>query len=130
METNNTIAGCALGTLLLLMCTSTLAQALPPSSDSNLPAAVVQRQQAEIAKGDPARWYRADKTVAERLRTLRKEISAGLQETQGGCRKLATQERKACLDEAMSIYKKEMAEAPAMAAREAAADRAHSMAGR
>lgn len=86
------------------------------STDSNVPPAVAQKQAAEISRGDPARWFQDDTTVAERLRTLRKEIGAGLQENLGACRKLAASERAACTREARAIYQRDMAAAPAMAA--------------
>jgi hypothetical protein len=60
----------------------------PVSSDANVPPASARQQASEIARGDPARWYRPDTTMAARLRTLQKEIGAGLQEAQGNCRRL------------------------------------------
>ena len=83
------------------------------STDSNVPPATVQKQAREIARGDPARWFREDATAAQRLRTLHKEIGAGLQESQGACRKLAASERAACMKEARATYQREMAGARA-----------------
>jgi hypothetical protein len=85
------------------------------SSDRNLPAATVQRQAAEIARGDPPRWFQEDVTTAERLRTVRKEIAAGLQENLGACRSLPAAERSACAKQARAIYQQEMAGARGMA---------------
>lgn len=85
----------------------------PVSSDANVPPATAQKQAREIARGDPARWYREDDTMAERLRTLQKEISAGLQESQGACRKLAAAERRGCMAEARATYTHDMAGAKA-----------------
>jgi hypothetical protein len=79
------------------------------SSDSNLPASVVRQQAAEIAKGDPPRWYRADNDLSAQMRSRRKEIAAGLQEALGACRKLASSERRACQQEARTTYQQEMA---------------------
>jgi hypothetical protein len=83
------------------------------STDSNVPPATAQKQAAEIAHGDPARWFRADATAAQRLRTLQKEIGAGLQEAQGACRKLAAGARAPCMNEARVTYQQEMAGARA-----------------
>lgn len=81
------------------------------SSDQNVPPATARKQAAEIASGDPQRWYREDTTSAARLRTIQKEIAAGLQEAQGNCRRRPTAERAACMKDARAIYQKEMAEA-------------------
>ena len=81
----------------------------PTSSDSNLPAHVVRQQAAEIAKGDPARWYREDADLAAQMKTRRKEIAAGLQEAMGACRKQAASERRACQQAARNTYQQEMA---------------------
>ncbi|NML61707.1 hypothetical protein HHL21_11570 [Massilia sp. RP-1-19] len=81
------------------------------SSDQNIPPATARKQAAEVATGDPQRWYREDATAAARLRTIQKEIAAGLQEAQGNCRRQLTAERTACLKDARAIYQKEMAEA-------------------
>jgi hypothetical protein len=89
------------------------AQVTPASTDSNVPPATAQKQAREIAQGDPARWFREDATAAQRLRTLHKEIAAGLQESQGACRKMAASERAGCLKEARATYQQEMAGARA-----------------
>ena len=83
------------------------------STDDNVPRAAAAKQAAEISRGDPARWYREDVTAAQRLRTLHKEIGAGLQEAQGACRKLAASERSACMRDARATYQREMADARA-----------------
>jgi hypothetical protein len=85
----------------------------PVSSDANVPPATAQKQASEIARGDPARWFREDATMAARLRTLQKEISAGLQESQGACRKLAAANRRGCLADARATYNQDMAGARA-----------------
>ena len=81
------------------------------SSDQNVPAATARKQAAEVATGDPQRWYREDATPAARLRTMQKEIAAGLQEAQGNCKRQPTAERAACMKTARATYQKEMAEA-------------------
>lgn len=101
------LAGCA-----LLVAGSTLAQSDTQSStDANVPPATAHKQAAEISRGDPARWYQADSTVAQRLHTLQKEIGAGLQEAQGACRKLAAAERASCMQQARATYQQDMANA-------------------
>ena len=94
------------------------AQVTPESTDSNVPPATAQKQAREIAHGDPARWFREDATAAQRLRTLQKEIAAGLQEAQGACRKMAAGERAGCMKEARATYQQEMAAAPSLASAE------------
>ena len=90
---------------------STTTAAAQDSSDQNVPAATARKQAAEVATGDPQRWYREDATPAARLRTMQKEIAAGLQEAQGNCKRQPTAERAACLKSARATYQKEMAEA-------------------
>jgi hypothetical protein len=85
------------------------AQAGDPSTDSNVPAATAQKQAREIAQGSPARWFREDASITARLRTVQKEIGAGLQEAQGACRKLPGSERAGCLKEARATYQQDMA---------------------
>ncbi len=95
------------------------AQAQTPaqvSSDANVPPATARQQAAEIARGDPARWHQEDVTMAARLRTIRKEVAAGLQENLGNCRSLPAAERTACVKEARDTYQLEMAGAKARAA--------------
>jgi hypothetical protein len=107
-----------LGACALLAAAAAQAQTTvpePSSTDTNVPPATAQKQVSEISRGDPARWYREDLTVAARLRTLQKEIAAGLQEAQGACRKLPAAERADCLAEARATYKQDMAGARAQA---------------
>ncbi|MES2319430.1 MAG: hypothetical protein V4631_18270 [Pseudomonadota bacterium] len=86
------------------------------AGDQNVPAATAQKQAAEISRGDPPRWHQEDSTPAARLRTIRKEIAAGLQENLGACRALPAAERSACVREARATYQLEMAGARARAA--------------
>lgn len=92
------------------------AQVTPTSTDQNVPAATARQQAAEIARGDPARWTQEDTTPEARLRTLRKEMGAALQEARGACRALPAAERSACNKEAQANYQKDMAGARAQAA--------------
>jgi hypothetical protein len=92
------------------------AQLPQTSTDQNVPAATARQQAAEIARGDPARWSREDSTTEARLRTLRKEMGAALQEARGACRALPAAERSACNKEAQANYQKDMATIRAQAA--------------
>ena len=73
-------------------------------------------QQQEMAKGDPARWYKEDATSAEQTRTLRKEIGAALAEATAACKKGPAAEREACLRDARATYQRDMAKVPHMLA--------------
>ncbi len=86
------------------------------STDANVPPATARQQAAEIARGDPARWHQEDTSVAARLRTIRKETAAALQENLGACKSEPASERAACIKEARSTYQLEMAGARARAA--------------
>lgn len=111
------ITRAAVGLGALLVSLSALAQTPEPvSSDTNVPAATVRKQAVEVAQGGPVRWHTPDATLQARLRTIRKEAGAGLQENLGNCRRLAASERRACITEARAIYSQEMAGAQARAA--------------
>lgn len=90
--------------------------ALAAQAQDNTPPQNVQLQQQEIAKGDPARWYKEDATGAEQTRTLRKEIGAALAEATNACKKGPASERAACLREARETYKRDMEKVPQMLA--------------
>jgi hypothetical protein len=111
--TDTTFLRALLGACALLVAAAAQAQIPTESTDSNVPPATAHKQAVEIARGDPSRWFREDASAAARLRTLQKEIGAGLQESQGACRKLRATERGACMSEARSIYQREMAGARA-----------------
>lgn len=76
--------------------------------DQNTPPTLAAWQAAELAKGDPIRWYQEDVTVADRLRTIHKETAAALQENMGACRNGPAGERAGCIKEAREIYRREM----------------------
>lgn len=80
--------------------------ATPASTDANVDPVAARQQAQEIAKGDPARWYRDDPDQ----QTRRKEIGAALQEARNACRQQPAAERKACTAEAQAIYTREMAQ--------------------
>jgi hypothetical protein len=90
--------------------------------DSSVPPAVADKQKAEIAKGDPARWTTADDSTAARLKTLKKEIGAAYAQAKIECGKLSKAERADCLNEARRIYEHDMAAAPQIAKGGAAAE--------
>jgi hypothetical protein len=81
------------------------------NGDRNLDPAIARQQAAEIARGDPARWYRDDTTTAARMRTLKKEIGAALQEAQNACRQGPKAERADCLKAARTTWQHDMATA-------------------
>jgi hypothetical protein len=107
------VSHCTLAAALGL-CGSAWAQA--PGQDGT-DAATASRQAAEIARGDPARWYVEDADYAARLRTLRKEIGAALQEARTLCKKGPAAERPECMKQAALTYQQDMAGAKDQAMR-------------
>jgi hypothetical protein len=89
------------------------AAAAAQDGDRNVNPVAANQQAAEIARGDPARWYRDDTTAAERLRTLKKEIGAALQEAQNACRAEPKAGRAACMAAARATWQQDMAAAAA-----------------
>lgn len=71
--------------------------------------AMAQQQQREIARGEPARWMKADGTMQAQIATKRKEIGAALNEALNDCKGAASGERKACVREARETYRRDMA---------------------
>ena len=114
-QTNKLLVRAALCASTVLLTLSAQAQQ-PVSSDSNVPAATARKQAAEVANGGPARWHTEDVTVQARLRTIRKEAAAGLQENLGNCRAMPAAERSRCTREARANYAEDMAGARARAA--------------
>lgn len=92
----------------LLLPAAALAQ---HTSDATVPPAAARQQASEIARGDPARWYSADATEQERLRTLQKEIGAAYAEAKAACNALAAAERPACLKQARDTWQQDLANA-------------------
>lgn len=87
-------------------CLSAAAQTPPPTGgDANVSQVAARQQAQEIAKGDPARWYRDD----PEQQTLRKELRAALQEAQNACRQRPAAERKACVAEARATFQRDSA---------------------
>ena len=103
--------------LLHSACAAALACVLVPgmalaqsSGDSTVSPAVASQQAREIAKGDPARWYREDATEQERLRTLQKEIAAAYEEAKAACRMEQAAARADCLKQARTTWQQDMAQ--------------------
>lgn len=105
--------------LACALCSASLAasgQAPDRSGDKAVAPAVAHKQAREIAKGDPARWYRADKTDAARMRTLKKEIAAAYTEAKSACYKRPAASRASCLKSARNTWQHDMSNAPALLA--------------
>src|SRR5690349_8871783 len=79
------------------------------TSDATVAPAAAAQQAREIARGDPVRWYRADATGAERMRTGQKEIGAALAEAKKACRQGPAAERQSCLKAAQDTWQQDMA---------------------
>jgi hypothetical protein len=86
---------------LLAVCCAAQAQTTPPE--------VAAKQAQEIQRGDPARWSREDRTPAQQMATLRKEINAALAEARAGCKQLPSAERSDCMQEAQATYRSDLA---------------------
>jgi hypothetical protein len=99
----NKLSALAAGLMMAAALGSACAQTTPPAN------AALQKQ--EIAKGDPARWYKEDKTSDARLQTLRKEIAAAFQEASIACKQGPSEERASCLKDARGTYQQDMANA-------------------
>jgi hypothetical protein len=69
-----------------------------------------------MAAKDPARWTQGDKTKAQRMATLKKEINAAYAEQQRACKRMSSGSRAACLKEARQVYQHDMANAPQLLA--------------
>jgi hypothetical protein len=90
--------------------------------DTSVPPAVADKQKAEIAKGDPARWTTGDDSNQARLKILKKEIDAAYAQAKIECGKLPKAERADCLKDGRRTYEHDMAAAPQMAKGGAAAE--------
>jgi hypothetical protein len=106
-----TLVACALGA------TAVSALAQTAHDDSAVSKPVAKKQQSEIAKGDPARWHRAENSPQARLSIQKKEIAAAYAEAKTACRKGAAAARSQCMKEAQLAYRHDMARAPMLAAR-------------
>jgi hypothetical protein len=73
------------------------------------PPATARQQQQEIRRGDPPRWYQEDRTERAQLATLRKDISAALQEALQACKQAHAGPTSDCVREARATYQEDMA---------------------
>jgi hypothetical protein len=108
--------------LACALCSASLAAHAQASGDHAVAPAVAHKQAAEIARGDPARWYKADSTDAARMRTLKKEIAAAYTEARHACQRSPAARRASCLKEARSTWQHDLANAPAQLAAAPAAE--------
>jgi hypothetical protein len=101
--------------LAAVLCVASVAAGAQSMGDNAVPPAVANQQKAEIAKGDPSRWYKGDTSYQARLRTLKKEIVAAYDQAKRACTTGPASERAACLKDARSTYEHDLAQAPDLA---------------
>jgi hypothetical protein len=85
------------------------------SNDAMVTPAAASKQAREIARGDPARWYREDATAQQQWRTRQKEIGAALDEAKRACGQGPAAERSECVRAAQATYREELSAARAEA---------------
>lgn len=111
-----TLGRATLGAAAMLLTCTAQAQTTSLSAnsatlgDQTTPAAVVRQQTTQIARGDPGNWHQEDTSPQARMRTMRKDIAAGLRENLGVCKLQPAAQRSACTKEARATYRQEMAE--------------------
>jgi hypothetical protein len=93
-----------IGMMLASLCCTGFAQ-----SGDTTPPDVARNQQKEIARGEPARWQKADRGMQAQIATKRKEIGAALNEAKVECKQVAASERGECMREARATYQEDMA---------------------
>ena len=86
--------------VLLAACCAAQAQVTPPE--------VAAKQAQELKRGDPARWSKEDRSAAQQMATLRKEINAALAEARAGCKQMQGTERADCMQEAQATYRADL----------------------
>ena len=101
--------------LALLLATAQARPATAPTNDTTTPA-VANKQAADLAKGDPARWTIPDTTPKAQLHTLRKEINAALQEALIDYRRHPPSNQRQCIQrqctqQARAIHQQDLANA-------------------
>ena len=92
---------------VMMACAALAAQA----QSKTTPPENIQLQKQEMAQGDPARWYQDDASAGAQMRTLRKEIAAAFAEANVACKKGPAGERNACMKDARSTYRQDLANA-------------------
>jgi hypothetical protein len=73
------------------------------------PPQVAKQQQREVARGEPSRWMKDDRTMQAQVATKRKEIGAALNEALNDCKKMSSGERGDCVKQARQTYREDMA---------------------
>jgi hypothetical protein len=90
-----------LGAVLAAGLCNAYAQVTPPD--------IARQQKQEIKRGDPARWYKADRTQKAEMATLRKEINAALREALESCQQAHAGPKSECVRDARATYQDDMA---------------------
>lgn len=90
-----------LGAVLAAGLCNAYAQVTPPD--------IARQQKQEIKRGDPARWYKADRTQKAEMATLRKEINAALREALESCKQAHAGPKSECVRDARATYQDDMA---------------------
>ena len=90
-----------LGAVLAAPLCNAYAQVTPPE--------IARQQKQEIRHGDPARWYKADRTQKAQMATLRKEINAALREALQACKQAHAGPTSECVRDARATYQDDMA---------------------
>lgn len=85
-------------------------------NDSTVAPSVAKQQKQEIKKGDPARWYKPDKTRKAQVRNKQKEIAAAYRESQAACRAEPKGQRSQCMKDARVAYEQDKSDVRALVA--------------
>lgn len=96
-------------TILGALLAGVLAAGTCAAAGQATPAQVAQHQQRELARGEPARWMKEDRTIQAQIATKKKEIGAALNEALAECKRMQAGERGSCVKEARQTYKDDMA---------------------
>jgi hypothetical protein len=97
------------GSVALACALATGAAMAQQYDDSTVAPAVAQKQKQEVRNGGPARWSKPDNTMQARLANLHKEIGAAYDEAKRACSTQPKAERSACLADARTTYRNDMA---------------------
>ena len=92
--TQNVIRMAAGAAIFSLTISTSMAQALAPSSVANT--------------ADPARWYQEDVTARARFQTSKKEADAAYKEAVIDCKQAARNDRTACAQEARTQWAQDL----------------------
>jgi hypothetical protein len=86
----------------------------PASGNAQLGGQPMPAQQRDVpgrGASDPARWYKADATPAQRLATSQKEASAAYAQALQECKSMKGTERSRCQTDAKTNYNNDLAAA-------------------